>query len=599
MAAPPANTNDPGEHGRMTDAQGDPCGPSSSIDGAAASVSASDDSPWLALRHPVFRIVWLASGAYFVANAMHLMVVAWLMVERTGSSFLAALVQTAVFLPMFLLSLPAGVLADTTDRRRLMLASLAVQTSALVLLGLMLLLGWAGPTSLLLLTFVTGCCTALLSPAWNSMVGEILPRERLPQAIVTMSIGYNAARAIGPMLAGLLYAGLHDWAMGRHAGREMDTQAPPDQVLVAMVEAETHASGLGGGAVLALALTGSLVLAWAVHRWPPKPHPASRLPAERLWGGMLAGVRYARHSHTLLSQLVRTAAYGSAGSALWALLPAIGAQRLGSGASGFGLMMGCLGGGAVAAGLVIGRLRTLLGLERLVTASVLVFAAAMVTSALSPLLWSVYLALAAAGAAWMSVMSTFNTATQTSAPPWVRSRATALHVLSALGSFALGSAVWGAVAGMAGLQVALLAATVAMVAGLMLAKPFPLRMGAVREVTPAPLEHLLVADEPDPQAGPVAVELIYRVRVEAIEAFLNHAVQLKAPRRRDGASFWRLYRDLDDRQRYIERFIVQSWADYLRQRDRRTLADRQLDAELLDYLVEGSTVEVRHYLAES
>ena len=559
----------------------------------------ADDGPWAALRHPVFRTVWLTSGAYFIGNAMQVMVVAWLMVERTASSFLAALVQTAVFLPMFMLSLPAGVLADTADRQRVMLASLAVQAVAVALLAAMLLAGAAGPTSLLLLTFVAGCCTAVLSPAWNSMVGEILPRERLPQAIVTMSIAYNAARALGPTLAGLLYAGLYGWSVQR-SGRvpEPDLAAAPDRAFTAIVAAERHAGGLGGAAVLALTLAGTLVLVWSTKRWPPRPHPASRLPAERLWSGTLAGLRYARHSQTLLAQLVRTAAYGGAGSALWALLPAIGAQRLGSGASGYGLMMGCMGGGAVAAGLVIGRLRTQLGLERLVATGVLVFAAAMAISALSPVAWPVYAALVAAGASWMAVMSTFNTATQTSVPPWVRSRATALHVLSALGSFAIGSAFWGAVAGVAGLQAALLAAAALLGANLLLARPFPLRMGADHEVTPAPLQHLLVADEPDPEAGPVAVELIYRVRPEAAGAFVARAVLLKAPRQRDGASFWRLYRDLGERDRYVERFIVQSWAEYLRQRDRQTLADRQLEESVRGFLAEGSEVETRHYLAE-
>lgn len=561
---------------------------------------AQDEGPWAALRHPVFRAMWLASGLYFIANAMHVMVVAWLMVERTSSTFLAALVQTAVFLPMFMLSLPAGVLADTTDRRRLMLMALGVQAAAVSLLCLMLLAGWAGPTSLLLLTFVAGCCTALLSPAWNSMVGEILPRDRLPQAIVSMSIAYNAARALGPTLAGLLYASLHSlvWTHYQGAARAANTPLSPDQALNAVVRAETRAGGLGGGVVLLLSLAGVLALAWAVRRWPPKPHPASRLPAERLWGGTLAGLRYAWHSHILLSQLVRTAAYGGAGSALWALLPAIGAQRLGSGASGYGLMMGCMGGGAVLMGLMIGRLRGRLGLERLVQAGVVVFAAAMLVSALSPSAWPVYLALVAAGSAWMSVMSTFNMATQTSAPPWVRSRATALHVLSALGSFALGSALWGAAAELVGLQWALLAAAALLLAGLVLARPFPLKMGVAHEVTPAPLQHLLVADEPDPEAGPVAVEVIYQVRPETTEAFLNHAAQLKAPRKRDGASFWRLYRDLDDRQRYVERFIVQSWAAYLHQRARQTLADRQVEAGLVDYLVDGTEVRTRHYLAE-
>jgi hypothetical protein len=210
----------------------------------------------------------------------------------------------------------------------------------------------------------------------------------------------------------------------------------------------------------------------------------------------------------------------------------------------------------------------------------------------------VYVALAVSGAAWMSVMSTFNTATQTSAQPWVRSRAAALHVLSALGSFALGSAVWGAVASLTSLPVALLVATVAMLAGLLLAKPFPLRMGADLEVTPAPLEHLLMANEPDPEAGPVAVELIYRVRPEAVDAFVGEVTLLKAPRQRDGALFWRLYRDLEDRQRFVERFIVQSWADYLHQRSRQTLADRELEASLRAHLSEGSAIETRHYLAE-
>jgi MFS family permease len=578
----------------------DPAASQPATDGPTASAASNDEGTWLALRHPVFRIIWLTSGAYFIANAMHLTAVAWLTVERTGSSFLAALVQTAVFLPMFVLSLPAGVLADTTDRRRLMLAALSVQALAVTVLVGMLLLGWAGSTTMLLLTFVAGCCTALITPAWNSMVGEILPRERLPQAIVTMSAAYNAARALGPMLAGLMYAALHGWVLARHqdAAAALDVQGSPELALDLAIAGERQAGALAGSAVLVLSLAGVVALAWAIRRWPPTPHPARRLPAERLWSGTLAGMRYAWHSHTVLSQLVRTAAYGATGSALWALLPAISAQRLGSGASGYGLMMGCLGGGAVAMSFVIGRLRIGLGLERLIAAGVLMFALAMVVSALSPVAWPVYAALAASGAAWMAVMSTFNTATQTSAPPWVRSRASALHVLSALGSFALGSAIWGAVASLTSLPVALLIAALTMLAGLLLARRFPLRMGATLEVTPAPLEHLLIADEPHPEAGPVAVELIYRVRPEAVDAFVSHAGRLKAPRQRDGALFWRLYRDLEDRQRFVERFIVQSWADYLHQRSRQTLADRELEADLRAHVSEGSGIETRHYLAE-
>jgi MFS family permease len=464
---------------------------------------------------------------------------------------------------MFLLALPAGVLADTTDRRRLLLASLAVQALAVSLLAVLLLTGVAGGGTILLLTFVAGCCTAMLSPAWNSTVGEILPRDELPQAIVAMSIAYNAARALGPALAGVVF-------------------------------------GLAGaGWVFALAVAGTGVMAAAFVRWPPKPHPPSRLPAERLWGGTLAGLRYAWHSETILAQLVRTAAYGAAGSALWALLPVIGQQRLGLGAQGFGALMACLGTGAVAVGLVIGPLRQRVGLERLVAGACVVFAGVMLVSALSRWALPVYLALVAGGAAWMAVMSTFNTATQTSAPQWVRSRATAMHVLSALGSFALGSAFWGAVAGIAGLQVALCTAAAAMLSGMLLARRFPLRMGESQDVTTAvPFEDLLIADQPDPAAGPVAVEMGYRVRLEDVPAFLQAIEQLRAPRRRDGATFWRLYRDLSDSTRFVERFIVTSWADYLHQRARTTVADQELEARVRELVMEGVPVTMQHYIAE-
>ena len=516
-----------------------------------------------AFKYPAFKGLWQGGSVYFVGNAMQAMAAAWLMVELTGSSFLAALVQTAVFLPMFLLSLPAGVLADTTDRRRLIVMALAVQAVTVMLLAGLMLAGWAGPATLLLLTFVAGSCTALMSPAWNSAIADSIPRNDLPQAITAMGIAYNVARALGPALAGLVFA---------HAG---------------------------SGWVFAIAVLSTLVMMQAVRRWPPRPHPASRLPAERLWGGTLSGLRFARHSPLILAQLVRTMAYSAAGSALWALLPVIGQRQLGLGAAGFGLLMGCLGTGAVMAGLMIGRLRTRFGLEGLVAGGCVVFAAVMLVAALSSWHLPVYVALVLGGGAWMAVMSTFNTATQTSAPQWVRSRATAMHTLSALGSFAIGSAFWGALSGMAGLPTTLCIAAACMAAGVFLARPFALRMGGEQDVTQAtPWEELFVVAEPDPEAGPVAVEIAYRIRAEDAPAFLEAVSQMRAPRRRDGATFWRVYRDLGDASRYVERFIVTSWADYLHQRSRATLADQELESQVRAFLLPGETVTVQHYIAE-
>lgn len=525
--------------------------------------AAASHSLWAPLRFPAFRGLWASSGVYFIGNAMQAMAASWLMVEMTGSSFLAALVQTAVFLPMFLLSLPSGVLADTTDRRRLILTALGVQAATVVVLSLLVLAGVAGPGTLLFFTFVAGCCTALFSPSWNSTVVDTVPREDLPQAITAMSMAWNTARAIGPAMAGVVFA------------------------------------AVGAGWVFAISVASALVMMQAIRRWPPKPHPQSRLPAERLWGGTLSGLRFARHSKIILAQLLRTMAYSGSGSALWALLPIVAAQQLGLGAAGFGLLMACLGTGAVAAGLVLGRVRAKIGLEALVGAGCIVFALVMAVAALVRIPIVVYAALVIGGAAWMAVMSTFNTATQTSAPPWVRSRAAALHTLSALGSFAIGSAFWGAVSGVAGLPVALGAAAVSMAAGMLLAKPFPLRMGEQQEVTPGtPWEELFVVAEPNPEDGPVAVEIAYRIREGGAQAFLDAVTQLRAPRRRDGATFWRIYRDLADSSRFVERFIVTSWADYLHQRARATMADQELELRVREFLAPGESVTMQHYIAE-
>jgi MFS family permease len=518
---------------------------------------------WSPLGNVAFRGLWTGGGIYFVGNAMQTMAAAWLMVETTGSSFLAALVQTAVFLPMFVLSLPAGVLADTTDRRRLMLGALYTQAATAGLLAILAALGWAGPATVLFFIFVAGCCTALMSPSWNSAIADTVPRDELPQAITLVAIAFNAARAVGPALAGAVF-----------------TLA-------------------GGGPVFLIAVASVVAMLMAIRRFPPKPHPDSKLPAERLWGGTLSGLRYARHSDLILSQMIRTVAYSAAGSALWALLPIIGQRQLGLGAAGYGLLMACLGGGAVAAGLGIGRLRAKVSLDHLVMGGCIVFALVMAVTALSrwPLL--VYAALVFGGAAWMAVMSTFNSVTQTSAPPWVRSRATAMHTLSALGSFAVGSAFWGAVSGVVSLPVVLCAASVCMAGGVLLSRPFPLRMGGAPDVTQAtPWEDLFIVDEPAPEAGPVAVEIGYRIREQDSAAFLDAVSRLRAPRRRDGATFWRIYRDLSDAQRYVERFIVTSWADYLHQRARGTLADQELESQVRAFLLPGEAVTMQHYIAE-
>jgi MFS family permease len=228
-----------------------------------------------------------------------------------------------------------------------------------------------------------------------------------------------------------------------------------------------------------------------------------------------------------------------------------------------------------------------------------VYATAMLITAWSPWDWPLYPALVCAGAAWMAPMSTFNTATQTSVPPWVRARAAALHTVSALGSFAIGSALWGALADLFTLPAALTLAAIAMLAGLLLAKPFPLRMGEAEEVTQAEAwEKLFITNEPSPEKGPIAVENVYRIDPAEAIAFIDAISEMRAIRRRDGATLWRVYSDLADPTRYVERYVVESWAGYLHQQARMTVADQEVEARVKTFQAEGVPVITQHFLAE-
>jgi len=299
----------------------------------------------------------------------------------------------------------------------------------------------------------------------------------------------------------------------------------------------------------------------------------------------------------ILAQLLRTVGCGAVGSALFALMPPVAAHHLGLGAAGFGAMMGCIGMGAVAAGLFLDRVRAWCGLDRLVASACVCFALVMVVTAHVHVAAVVFPALILAGGAWMALMATFNTATQASAPPWVRSRAAALHALSALGSFATGSAVWGAASEIAGVPAALTVAALLMAGNVTLIRWFPLRMGTPTEVTPiAHWRDLLISNPPLPDDGPVAVEIHYQVRPGSAAAFLPAVRQLRASKRQDGAIFWQVYRDLSEPNRFVERFIVGSWADYLRQRARTTIADQETETRVLAHLEGGAIKALRHYI---
>src|SRR5581483_10935245 len=330
------------------------------LDPAVPMPDAPSSSALSPLRQPLFRAVWLAAVVSNVGTWMHDTSAAWLMTSLSPSPLMVALMQTAMSLPFFLLALPAGALADVVDRRRVLLGTQGWMLAAAAALGVLALSGRTTPWSLLGLTFALGLGAAMNAPAWQAITPELVPREDLAPAVALNGVAVNVARAVGPALGGLLVA-----AIG------------PGGVFLL-----NAASFVGVIAVLA---------AWR------RPAPDGGLPAERVVGAILAGVRYVRHAAPVRTVLVRTAAFVLSASGIWALLPLVARRRLGLGAVGYGLLLGCLGAGAIVGAAVLPRLRRRLGVERLLVGATLLFAGASATLGVGRAVPAAALALIAAG----------------------------------------------------------------------------------------------------------------------------------------------------------------------------------------------------------
>jgi MFS family permease len=518
-------------------------------------------SAWSPLQRGVFRSIWLASVASNVGTAMHDIGAAWLMTDLATSPVPVALLQTAVSLPVFLLAVLAGALADVVDRRRLLLVTQTWMFLTAAALGVLTWLDLTTPWVLLALTFSLGVGTALNMPAWQAIIPELVDRDELPAAAALGGISINLARAVGPALGGLLVA----------AG--------------------------GPGAVFFLNAASFVGVLIVLARWQRPVEPAI-LPTERLLGAMRAGFRYVRHSPEYRVVLLRTGAFIVFGSALWALLPVVGRQVLGLSAAGYGLLMGCLGVGAIGGAVLLPRVRKSVGAERLVAGASLGWAASLVAFALVGSVPALGLVLVAGGVAWITFISTLNVAAQTGVPAWVRGRALAVYLLTFQGGMAAGSIVWGTLASHIGISTTMLIAAAGLAASLLLGLAFRLPRGEGDDLTPS--QHWpvpAVAVEPGPDDGPVLVTVEYRVDPQQAGAFVHAASGLRRIRHRDGALVWGLYQDLADPWRWLETFVTESWAEHLRQHHRFTVDDRRVEDAVRSFHAGGTGPVVAHMLA--
>jgi MFS family permease len=513
------------------------------------------------LARPVFRAIWLAALASTIGTLMHGVASALLMTSLTTSPVPVALLTTMSNLPLLLVGLPAGALADLIDRRWLVLITQVWMLGVAVLLGVLTAYNWMTPSVLLTLTFLLGLGGALSAPAWQAIMPELVPRRELATAVALNSAGFNLARATGPAIGGLLVA------------------------------------ASGPASVFFLNAASFLGIIWVIYRWEPPPREQSAIP-EGVRGAVAAGLRFARYAPALRATLVRTFAFIFAASALWALLPVVATRQLGLGASGYGVMLASIGLGAVGGAALLPRLRARMSIDRLIIILTLAFAAGLCALALVRDVIAINVVLLVVGVGWLTINSFLNVAAQTTAPAWVQARAMGVYLLVSPGGLAGGSAVWGLVADYFGERVSLLAAAAVLAVGVATARRWPLRTGEDLDLRPSqhwPEPEL--AHEPAADDGPVLITVEYYV-AEAQQAEFCEAMEfVQLIRRRDGATRWRLFRDAADTERLLETFVVDSWAEHLRQHERVTVADRDLEERAQAFQKPGTTPVVKHYIA--
>lgn len=511
-------------------------------------VPVTESAAWAPLRQRAFRWLWIGVLISWTGTWMQMVGAQWLLVDAPNAAVLVSFVQAATTLPVMLLALPGGVLADSFDRRWLLFTIQVHFFVVGVLLAVLTAAGQMPPALLIAFTFLLGVGTAVQLPTWGATLPELVPRTQLRAASRLDLVSVNVSRAVGPALAGVVIAQLG-----------------------------------GVPVVFALNAASVIVLAVAVLRWRRPPRATSN--REGFVPALRAGGRYVWHEPVVRRILLRAIMFVAPAMALWALLPVIASQHLHVGADGYGALFAALGAGAILGALVLGPLNTKLSTNGVLAAAGLLYAATLTVIALVPSFLAALAALVLSGVAWMAVTSTLQAELQLMLPAWVRARGVAVYMVTFTGAQTGGALLWGVVANRLGLRPAILAAAVvvlaAALAGLLR------RVPETGHLDPQPAVYWTdprLAFDPQPDTGPVLIAVHFTVAPERQHDFLTSMEELRRSRRRTGATRWELYRDGEHPERFVEVFRVPTWEEHLRQHEGRlTASDRTIEEAALAF----------------
>ena len=526
----------------------------------AEPVSGQAGGAFAPLQEPIFRTIWFTSLFSNFGQLILGVGAAWEMTRLTSSASMVALVQTALMVPLMLIAVPAGAIADMFDRRKIAMAGLGFSILCSALLTGLVTFGYTSPWLLLIFCSLIGVGVALFSPAWQASIREQVSPEQLPAAVALGSISYNVARSFGPALGGLIVV-----AAGAQA-----------------------AFGVNAACYIPLFL--------AFFLWK-REHVPSRLPPERMDRAIQSGMRYCFHSGPIRTVMARTFLFGLACSAYSSLAPLIARDLLHGNASTFGLLLGASGVGAVVAAFSISAVRDRFTTEAAVRACVIASAIAMAVSGFSSNVMLTSVGFFIVGGANILTMGLLNVSVQMSAPRWVTARALSLFLSSVTGGIAIGSVFWGQVAQKWGIEITIVASAVATLLTVVMGFLRPLS-----QTSQADVEMVEIGRDPDValdvtlRSGPIAIELDYIVDPAQARDFYGMMLKVQRVRKRNGGFNWSIARDIGDAALWTERYECPTWGDYLRMRGRQTQADRDVQAMADSFHTPDARARIRRRL---
>jgi MFS family permease len=538
-------------------------------------ISASGLSPF---KSSIYRMLWIAALFSYVGAAMYDVGASWLMTSLGPNPLFVSLITTATALPIFLFALPSGILSDIFDRRSILLITCAYMFIISTMLGILTLIGLTTPTILLILTFALGAGTTMIRTPIIPTMSGLVSRSELPAALTLNALGGNIGRVVGPTIGGFIVAAIAPWA----------------------VFFLNSASFIG-----MIILVSRLPRKSNVQQHNQHQHQQqSSLPPENIIRAIRVQMRYIRYSQAARVLIIRAGLFTLCSSALLSLLPLLAKRELGLDSTGFGMLLGSFGMGAIVGGIVIlPRLRPKASVESLITGSISLLAIVTFTMGYARDFRILCIVMGLGGAAYITILSIFYTIGMKSAPKWIGARVLAVFLFILNGGLVIGSVIWGTVANIFGIPITLSVASLALAATIIARKRYSSTLLDDLDFTPVsdhwslPPQSLI---DPSQNENQALITIEYnKIDPNLSDEFEQSVHELGRILKSEGMAYWELFQDPADIGHYIEIRIADTWTDHIRQHEYVTKNVQVMENRIRELIKDCPQPIISHYIGKS